>query len=658
MSSGQLDNNEFLDSEMGSEIGTEDDESTELGEEGEEGMGEDEGADDDNSGDFDEPCAVKDGSMIESYDKRELISAQGMEGDLSSLEPYQGMEFDSENAAREFYNAYARCYGFHVRVSKCHHSLCDGSIISHMFVCSKESCHPQKDRELLSKRVGCIARLVIKRQSPHTWVVTKFEKKHNHEVDAPRKVDMKPCVRVRGDGGEIIRQVEHSIDVMAHIVPKLEASAPVVSPNLELYEGMEFESEEAAMVYYYAYAKWSGFTVRISKCRRAQDGSIICRRFVCSKEGYYVRKYGRTKRSRELTRVGCMARLIVKKLDSGVWAVQNFEKEHNHPPFVEGKELSYQPPVHVGTGRRGRPPNSVKALVNRPSALQIENNPQNSMTWRFSKLHHEAIKFAEEGSSSVDVFNVAMFALREASQTVVEAKKSLVSGVGENSNGEQDSDEVIHAASGNPQLDDSMHTTQSLEGNKPVGPGRKKRIRAEEEAVGQDIMYFGEGETKFDGASPWPQRWNIIPSNGGGLSEKKRATIQDVADAIVHKRSRDALQPSDQSPQPPSLSKSLTGRNPLVHAAALAAGARIASPEVAASLIRAVQSRTALHIKTGSTKPSSPHYMQADQEAVTGFCGSGMNRSSVLGDLSIEGGTFDGVGHMDLMDAISSDMVS
>lgn len=51
------------------------------------------------------------------------------------------------------------------------------------------------------------------------------------------------------------------------------------------------------------------------------------------------------------------------------------------------------------------------------------------------------------------------------------------------------------------------------------------------------------------------------------------------------------------------------GPNPLVHAAAIAAGARIASPEVAASLIRAVQSRAAVHIRAGASslpKPPAP----------------------------------------------------
>ncbi|KAF3962058.1 hypothetical protein CMV_013390 [Castanea mollissima] len=37
------------------------------------------------------------------------------EGDLLDLEPYEGMEFESEEAAKAFYNSYARRVGFSTR---------------------------------------------------------------------------------------------------------------------------------------------------------------------------------------------------------------------------------------------------------------------------------------------------------------------------------------------------------------------------------------------------------------------------------------------------------------------------------------------------------------------------------------------------------------
>ncbi|XP_038977215.1 uncharacterized protein LOC103697533 [Phoenix dactylifera] len=395
---------------LGPEMGPEEDESpnSDLGDIGIECS--------DEAMDGPETPTGKDGEMIESYDRRELIVN---EGDRNA-EPFVGMEFDGEEAARAYYNAYACRVGFRVRVSRCHRSMRDGSIICRRFVCSKEGFYIQKGqarskRQRIVTRVGCMAMLVVKRQSSGSWLVTKFVKEHNHEPVAPRQVALKPRMLME------VKKVEVCLDEKENPVERglVVATLPQGTSDLEPYEGMQFQSEEAARTFYYAYAEDMGFTVRISKCRRARDGSIICRRFVCSKEGYYVRKYGRTKRSRALTRVGCLARLVVKKLDSGIWVVANFEREHNHPPFVVGNELSYQPPKptrRINCGARASLPVPSAAMLN------IMQDSQSSVNLRFNRLHQEGIRFAEEGATSVEIFNVAMFALREATQKVIAAK--------------------------------------------------------------------------------------------------------------------------------------------------------------------------------------------------------------------------------------------
>lgn len=106
--------------------------------------------------------------------------------------------------------------------------------------------------------------------------------------------------------------------------------------DLEPYEGMEFESEEAAKAFYNSYARRVGFSTRVSSSRRSRkDGAIIQRSFVCAKEGFRNLNEKRTKdreikRPRTVTRVGCKASLSVKIQDSGKWVVSNFVKEHNH----------------------------------------------------------------------------------------------------------------------------------------------------------------------------------------------------------------------------------------------------------------------------------------------------------------------------------------
>ncbi|KAF2314743.1 hypothetical protein GH714_033415 [Hevea brasiliensis] len=58
-------------------------------------------------------------------------------------EPYVGQEFESEAAAHAFYNAYATCLGFIIRVSKLSRSRRDGSAIGRALVCNKEAIECQ-----------------------------------------------------------------------------------------------------------------------------------------------------------------------------------------------------------------------------------------------------------------------------------------------------------------------------------------------------------------------------------------------------------------------------------------------------------------------------------------------------------------------------------
>ncbi|GMY33788.1 protein FAR1-RELATED SEQUENCE 5-like, partial [Fagus crenata] len=108
-----------------------------------------------------------------------------------------------------------------------------------------------------------------------------------------------------------------------------ELSIHEIDFNVEPYIGMEFESEEAAMIYYDVYAKHLGFIIRVGNCHRSgHDGSVISRRFLCNKEGFRVNnKKTRNTRSlevrkpRQITREGCKAMIMVRKEKTGKWVV-------------------------------------------------------------------------------------------------------------------------------------------------------------------------------------------------------------------------------------------------------------------------------------------------------------------------------------------------
>lgn len=107
--------------------------------------------------------------------------------------------------------------------------------------------------------------------------------------------------------------------------------------NVEPCVGMEFESEEAAKVFYDAYATNMGFIMRVDAFRRSlRDGKVICRRLVCNKEGFRrVRpRRSESRKPRAITREGCKAMIMVKREKTGKWVVSRFVKEHNHPLVV------------------------------------------------------------------------------------------------------------------------------------------------------------------------------------------------------------------------------------------------------------------------------------------------------------------------------------
>lgn len=105
-------------------------------------------------------------------------------------EPFEGMEFESEELAKTFYINYAKCMGFRARISRYGLSRHDNSIISRHIVCSKEgksnvNSEGKAKRPRVNSRVGCPAMIVIRLVNSGKWIITKFEREHNHDL-SPR----------------------------------------------------------------------------------------------------------------------------------------------------------------------------------------------------------------------------------------------------------------------------------------------------------------------------------------------------------------------------------------------------------------------------------------------------------------------------------------
>jgi hypothetical protein len=109
--------------------------------------------------------------------------------------PRVGLTFESEDAAYNFYNSYARRVGFSIR--KCHvkHRASDGTLASKYMVCSNEGLkicnqtHLTK-KERASTRSECKARIQFFISPEGIWRMQKVELAHNHPFVSPNKTHM------------------------------------------------------------------------------------------------------------------------------------------------------------------------------------------------------------------------------------------------------------------------------------------------------------------------------------------------------------------------------------------------------------------------------------------------------------------------------------
>ncbi|KAF7120023.1 hypothetical protein RHSIM_Rhsim13G0054200 [Rhododendron simsii] len=120
------------------------------------------------------------------------ISEGGGKVDISERgevhEPYVGLEFDSEDEARKFYFDYARRIGFVVRMMQRRISETDKKVIARRLGCNKQGFSPNygtigpDNKPRPSAREGCRATILVKLEKSGKWVVSRFEKEHNHPL--------------------------------------------------------------------------------------------------------------------------------------------------------------------------------------------------------------------------------------------------------------------------------------------------------------------------------------------------------------------------------------------------------------------------------------------------------------------------------------------
>lgn len=150
----------------------------------------------------DECCVAEEDAeapMVLDDAKEDYVNFENSQSLVGGVaEPVVGMEFPSEDDARNFYNAYAKQTGFSIRVNSYYRSKKDNSIISREFCCSKEGFRRERRAKKIDlgdatkrrrarpiTREGCKALMTVRRRDDGKWFVAKLEKTHNHELVTP-----------------------------------------------------------------------------------------------------------------------------------------------------------------------------------------------------------------------------------------------------------------------------------------------------------------------------------------------------------------------------------------------------------------------------------------------------------------------------------------
>ncbi|KAL3499809.1 hypothetical protein ACH5RR_038902 [Cinchona calisaya] len=109
----------------------------------------------------------------------------------NDLIPKLGMEFNTEMAAKKYYEAYAKAIGFGTRLSKGHKDKNSEIMLDRIFCCSHERKRPKDKRNVNVKcpcpetRCDCAAMMKISSRQTRKYRVVQFVPEHNHELSTP-----------------------------------------------------------------------------------------------------------------------------------------------------------------------------------------------------------------------------------------------------------------------------------------------------------------------------------------------------------------------------------------------------------------------------------------------------------------------------------------
>ncbi|XWS57073.1 hypothetical protein CRYUN_Cryun09bG0140300 [Craigia yunnanensis] len=149
-------------------------------------------------------------NLIENLTEIEVVVNQD-DDEGAGGKPCVGMEFESEEACKTFYDGYARRLGFSTHVGQFTRTKPDGPIVTWDFACSRE-VFKRKNVE------SCNAMFRIERKDGEKWVATKFVEDHNHSMVTPNKVHyLKPRRHFAGATKNVPETLDATTDVYVSV---------------------------------------------------------------------------------------------------------------------------------------------------------------------------------------------------------------------------------------------------------------------------------------------------------------------------------------------------------------------------------------------------------------------------------------------------------
>ncbi|CAL5029951.1 unnamed protein product [Urochloa decumbens] len=122
---------------------------------------------------------------------------EGVEVISTPQEPFVGMTFAKPDAAKDYYNSYARHTGFSIRIDTSRESKRTEEKTKYIFVCQRAGVNkkekvatdgPITEKKIVKQRrrdyverTHCPARMIVRKTSHAHWEVVHFEKEHNHD---------------------------------------------------------------------------------------------------------------------------------------------------------------------------------------------------------------------------------------------------------------------------------------------------------------------------------------------------------------------------------------------------------------------------------------------------------------------------------------------